>query len=77
MLSTQQTVGIYSSPDLEQQFAATVASQSSNISPLYVLYGNGWAIGSDDADTNDLEYAQRIIGGSLVTYAEGQVTGFE
>ena len=77
LLASQETVYSFSSPDLEQQFSARIASISSNGGPYYVLYGNGWAIGFDDANADALQYAQKIIEGSLVTYADGQVQGFE
>jgi hypothetical protein len=78
LMDPQETVYIYSSPDLEQQFSARIASISATTGgPYYVLYGNGWAIGFDDSNADNLQYAQKIIGGSLVTYADGQVQGFE
>jgi hypothetical protein len=77
LMDSQETAYTFSSPELEQQFSATVASASSNGGLDYVLYGNGWAIGFDDGNADNLEYAQKLIGGSLVTYLNGEVQGFE
>jgi hypothetical protein len=72
----QEEIWAFSSPAQEQAFAAGGAQASSDGNPEYALLGPGWAIGVDDASAQNLEYAQGIIGGSLVTWFEGQVEGF-
>jgi hypothetical protein len=71
----QEPIMWFASPAAEQQFASQTAQDTSDGSSDYVLFGNDWAVGAMllPQYVEDLEYAQSVVGGSLVTYNGGTV----
>jgi len=66
----------FGSPGSEQQEAPVIASASAESGSFqYALYGPGWAYTSDTPDS--VQSLQSAIGGSLVTYYNGQEQGFQ